>query len=94
LRAENLPEQHEPLDVQPWGCAKGGYGSLHYLRRVAAYLWAGHELPSPGHDMAASDPILSACDAVADPHDAPWPAPICSGRVMPTASAHRSPSPT
>lgn len=70
LRADNLPEHHEPLDVQPWSCGMWGYGGLQYLRRVAAYLWAGRGLPSPGDDNAAADSVLQECYALMHPQDA------------------------
>lgn len=38
-----------------------GYAGLHYLRRVAAHLGAGHLLPSPGNDAALrADAVLAS----------------------------------
>ena len=35
-----------------------GYSGLHYLRRIAAYLWADKPIPSPGKDNPEKDPLL------------------------------------
>lgn len=37
-----------------------GYSGLHYLRRIAAHLAAGRELPPPGDEDAPEDPLLMA----------------------------------
>jgi hypothetical protein len=34
------------------------YSGLHYLRRIAAHLALGRDVPPPGDDGAASDPVL------------------------------------
>jgi hypothetical protein len=36
-----------------------GYSGLHYLRRIAAYLGQGKEVPGPGNKDATKDPILA-----------------------------------
>ncbi len=62
LRKAGLPAYHEP--TQPQGAVDGDirigrYSCLHYLRRIAAHLWAGEGLVSPCLDgRAAQDPIL------------------------------------
>ena len=59
LRRFGLPEHQEPENfISVWGCSMGGYSSLHYLRRIAAYLWAGYDIPEPGNRDAADDPLL------------------------------------
>jgi len=61
LKAAGLPPHIEPLDARdgaPWDCQMYGYSGLHYLRRVAAHIAAGHGLPPPGDDRAADDPVL------------------------------------
>jgi hypothetical protein len=34
-----------------------GYGGLHYLRRIAAHLWAHQPLPPPGTEQDMRDPM-------------------------------------
>lgn len=43
----------------------GSYGTLHYLRRIAAHLWKEDRLPQPGGDEA-SDRVLDECYAYLD----------------------------
>jgi hypothetical protein len=62
LESFGLPPHREPFDVEDertFECEMIGYSGLHYLRRVAAHLALGRELPPPGDDGAASDPVLS-----------------------------------
>jgi hypothetical protein len=62
LESFGLPPHREPFDVEDertLECDMIGYSGLHYLRRVAAHLALGRELPPPGDDGAASDPVLS-----------------------------------
>ncbi len=67
LRYESYAEHDEPIQKRggaPWSRRMWGYAGLHYLRRVAAHLWAGNDLPSPGNNQAASkagDPVLDEC---------------------------------
>ena len=60
LRVSKLPEQHEPPDlVERDYVSYGmiGYGGLHYLRRIAAHLWAEGRLPPPGDPKSPKDPV-------------------------------------
>jgi hypothetical protein len=41
----------------PWECQMWSYSGLHYLRRIAAHLWAGQPLPPPGREEDIRDPI-------------------------------------
>jgi hypothetical protein len=69
LTDAGLPLHHEP-DPPPatWTCQMYGYGGLHYLRRIAAYLWTGLPLPPPGTDDDKHDNAVKACyDALDDP---------------------------
>ncbi|MFL6254471.1 MAG: hypothetical protein ACJ74T_05590 [Pyrinomonadaceae bacterium] len=62
LESYELPLHHEPFDVEDertFECDMIGYSGLHYLRRIAAHLALGRELPPPGDDGAASDPVLA-----------------------------------
>ena len=62
LESFGLPPHREPFDVEDertFECEMYGYSGLHYLRRVAAHLALGKELPEPGDEDAASDPVLS-----------------------------------
>ncbi|MFL6331739.1 MAG: hypothetical protein ACJ754_00180 [Pyrinomonadaceae bacterium] len=61
LEAFGLPPYREPFDVEDertFECEMYGSWGLHYLRRVAAHLALGKELPPPGAEDAASDPVL------------------------------------
>jgi len=64
LEAADLPPHTEP-DVAgggaPWSCRMWSYSGLHYLRRVAAHLWASEGLPPPGDHDARNDPLLDRC---------------------------------
>ena len=62
LESFGLPLHHEPFDVEDertFECDMIGYSGLHYLRRLAAHLALGRELPPPGGDDAGGDPVLS-----------------------------------
>ena len=62
LEQFGLPLHREPFDVEDertFECEMIGYSGLHYLRRLAAHLALGRELPPPGDDGAASDPVLN-----------------------------------
>ncbi|HKD75792.1 MAG TPA: hypothetical protein VKB76_09865, partial [Ktedonobacterales bacterium] len=64
LSYEGYPEHDEPTQARgrvPWSRRMWGYGGLHYLRRIAAHLWAGNDLPSPGDDHPERDPVLADC---------------------------------
>ena len=61
LRRKGLPEHHEPTDLKGasgWSCDMIGYSGLHRLRRVAAHIWARKQLPVPGGDRPAHDPLV------------------------------------
>lgn len=60
LAAHSLPAHTEPNDVEPWGAEMYGYSSLHYLRRLAAYVDSGMSLPEPGGSNSSEDPRLEA----------------------------------
>jgi hypothetical protein len=56
LREAGLPEhQPERADWDPVDFDMWGYGGLHYLRRVAAYLDRDGELPEPGTSESVDD---------------------------------------
>jgi hypothetical protein len=61
LESYELPPYREPFDVEDertFECEMIGYSGLHHLRRVAAHLALGKDLPPPGDDDSASDPVL------------------------------------
>ncbi len=60
LTANNLPGHVEPDDVSPWDAEMYGYSGLHYLRRLAAYVDSGLELPPPGNADSSDDERLAA----------------------------------
>lgn len=69
LESFGLPPHREPFDVEDertFECEMIGYSGLHYLRRLAAHLALGRELPPPGDDGATSDPVLSDYDRIFD----------------------------
>ena len=59
LHHAHIPEHHEPeeADGVPWVFDMQGFKSLHYLRRLAAYICLRDDLPSPGDEDSATDPI-------------------------------------
>ncbi len=64
LGSAGLPDHHEPVDLrgkQPWWCNIGGYGTIRYLRRLAAHLWARGGVHEPDLPENAFDPVVSAC---------------------------------
>jgi len=61
LESFGLTPHREPFDVEDertFECEMIGYSGLHYLRRIAAHLALGRELPPPGDDDAGSDAVL------------------------------------
>jgi hypothetical protein len=69
LESFDLPPHREPFDMEDERtveCDMIGYSGLHYLRRLAAHLALGRELPPPGDDGAASDPVLGDYDKIFD----------------------------
>ena len=62
LRRNGLAEHREPAAVgwEPLSLDMIGYSGLHYLRRIAAHLDANGELPPPGGDDSAEDPVIQA----------------------------------
>lgn len=60
LRAHSLPEHREPTSPAgdlPWE-QNMFYGQVHDLRRLAAYLWLGLDLPAPATNDSTRDPVL------------------------------------
>lgn len=60
LRANDLPAHNEPLDVEVWDAEMFRYSGLHYLRRLAAYVDSGRDLPGPGDSDSSADEVLEA----------------------------------
>jgi hypothetical protein len=61
LESFGLPPHEEPYELDAGRAVSldlYGYSGLHYLRRVAAHLALGGELPPPGGEEAAQDPAL------------------------------------
>jgi hypothetical protein len=61
LRAEGLPEHHEPDTVGPDDFVSFemfGYSGLHYLRRIAAHISYTGKLPPPGDNESSKDALL------------------------------------
>ena len=82
LEAAGLPSHHEPTAAQgriPWFCQMWGYSGLHYLRRFAAYLWAGEPMPAPATHQDVRDPmrdpIMDMAYSLCYPENRPFAAP-------------------
>jgi hypothetical protein len=60
LFENGLPPHREPIDIVPWNAEMFGYSGLYCLRRVAAYVDLGLELPPPGDPGSANDDQLQA----------------------------------
>jgi hypothetical protein len=61
LESFGLPPHQEPYELEAHQIVSidmYGYSALHHLRRVAAHLALGEELPPPGDAEAAQDPAL------------------------------------
>jgi len=59
LHHMHIAEHHEPeeADGVPWIFDMRGFHTLHYLRRLAAYICLRDSLPSPGDEDSSTDPI-------------------------------------
>jgi hypothetical protein len=76
LTLSGRPLHREPADgtLETWSCEMFQYSGLHYLRRIAAHVWAGGRLPSPGDEDAAEDPACHRYyDSVEDQRTPPRP---------------------
>lgn len=60
LAAHSLPSHTEPQEAEPWSAQMYGYSGLHCLRRLAAYLDSGIDLPQPADRNSSQDPRLEA----------------------------------
>ncbi|HEV3469338.1 MAG TPA: hypothetical protein VG148_08460 [Pyrinomonadaceae bacterium] len=61
LESFGLPPHREPYELEAQQTVSFdmyGYSALHRLRRLAAHLALGEELPPPGDEEAADDPAL------------------------------------
>lgn len=61
LRAQGLPEHHEPDEVDAADFISFdmfGYSGLHYLRRIAAHIRYKGKLPPPGDSDSSQDALL------------------------------------
>lgn len=67
LKEKSIPEHSEPehLDDGVWSAAMQGYSGLHYVRRLAAHLYYGTELPSPASEdeTSTADPLIEKLNA-------------------------------
>ncbi|PPT19408.1 hypothetical protein [Xanthomonas arboricola] len=62
LTEAGLPGHAEPPSSEDepfFSCQMWGYSGLHYLRRLAAYIGQGLEVPGPADDDPAADPVLA-----------------------------------
>jgi hypothetical protein len=76
LSDNDVGEFVEPRELAPerrCSFEMHGYSGLHYLRRIAAYLDLRGELPPPGDEAAAEDPVLERYFKVAKHTNAPKP---------------------
>ena len=58
LAANGLPAHVEPHDCAVWNADMYGYSGLHYLRRLAAYVDSGSDMPAPGTNDSSKDERL------------------------------------
>ena len=58
LAQHGLSAHSEPTGVSVWGADMYGYSGLHYLRRLAAFVDSGVELPGPGDRSSSKDARL------------------------------------
>ena len=71
LESFGLPPHREPHELNPdqiLSIDLYGYSGLHYLRRVAAHLALKEELPPPGDEESAEDPVLADYYQLFDEH--------------------------
>jgi hypothetical protein len=76
LTDNGLPEFREPTNVasdKRCDFDMGPYSWLHHLRRLAAHLALRGELPEPGDETAAEDPVLERYFVLAKRHNTPEP---------------------
>jgi hypothetical protein len=66
LRSMQMSPHAEPEACPVWSADMFGYSGLHYLRRIAAHVDSGEELPAPGGDDCANDPVIAAYFSDAD----------------------------
>jgi hypothetical protein len=53
-------EEPETADWEPLSFGMHSYSGLHYLRRIAAHLAAGRDVPPPGDESVAEDDVLQS----------------------------------
>jgi hypothetical protein len=59
LKAEKLPIHQEPETLESsYSGDMFGYSALHHLRKIAAFSWAGFDLPTPWTEDPTKDPIV------------------------------------
>ena len=71
LESFGLSPHREPYELeasQVLSLDMFGYSGIHYLRRVAAHLALGEELPPPGDEEASADPVLADYYQLYDEH--------------------------
>jgi hypothetical protein len=71
LESFGLPPHREPYELeadQTLSLDTFGYSGIYHLRRVAAHLALGQELPPPGDEGASSDPVLADYYELYDAH--------------------------
>lgn len=94
LADNGLPEFREPATVAPdkrCDFDMGPYAWLHHLRRVGAHLDLRGELPEPGDEAAAEDPILERYFMLAKRHNTPEPGFLPRASGAPRASGENEP---
>jgi hypothetical protein len=76
LEENGLPRFSEPVELaedKQCDYDLGPYGWLHRLRRFAAYMDLRGEVPEPGDEHAAEDPMLARYFTLAKRHNRPEP---------------------
>ena len=72
LKSRGLPAHDEPVHCEAWSADMLGYSGHHELRRLAAYLDCGADLPAPAQLDGAEDECLANYYAALEDRGLGW----------------------